>query len=509
MAFGPTSHASIMPIDANGNVTGRNGYTVTWTSYDHPSLINSGSESVQFAYNHNHERWRAIYSGTAGAETTYFVGGLLEKVNTAGANEFRHFIFAGGAQVAVYSRTSAGAITLHYLREDHQGSVAAILNSDGTSYAKESFTAFGNRRSSCTWSGTPTNGSLTAINAVTRHGYTWHTALGAMGLNDMNGRIQDAVTGRFLSPDPYIPSPGNTQSYNRYSYVMNSPLTLVDPSGFAEKTAEQKQARRDANNFYNEKRLAQFGWTFPLMEAIGQMESGNLAFPWASDRYPGFACGYCRIAGELGLKVGRDIPMPISSLARGRTEFAGRLWEWQSGTQTSVTPIDPANGDSQTSSTPGRLVPVTSQGQSWWNTPNTMPFCGRLCALLGQRPTENTATNGQRVMNVVNAASIVTAGLGALSAAGEASLLGREIQLADGFYQAEGSAFKFSAYYYEKLWATGRGAPFLQAEEVLATARTVTPDRMAGFYRYTNEFMEMVYNPTSKEVWHLMPLPGK
>jgi len=55
-----------------------------------------------------------------------------------------------------------------------------------------------------------------------------------MGLNDMNGRIQDAVTGRFLSPDPTIPDPGFTQSYNRYSYVNNNPLTFTDPTGFAD-----------------------------------------------------------------------------------------------------------------------------------------------------------------------------------------------------------------------------------------------------------------------------------
>jgi hypothetical protein len=53
-----------------------------------------------------------------------------------------------------------------------------------------------------------------------------------MGLNHMNGRIEDAVTGRFLSPDPTVPDPNNTQSYNRYSYVVNNPLTLTDPSGF-------------------------------------------------------------------------------------------------------------------------------------------------------------------------------------------------------------------------------------------------------------------------------------
>jgi hypothetical protein len=105
---------------------------------------------------------------------------------------------------------------------------------------------------------------------------------------------------------------------------------------------------------------------------------------------------------------------------------------------------------------------------------------------------------------VLDAAS---AGLGA---AGKGLQLlgtaGREIQLIDGFYQAEGSAFKFSKYYYDKLWSTGRGAPFLQAQEVLQTATTMTADRMAGFYRYTNSAMEMVYNPKTKEVWHIMPL---
>jgi len=53
-----------------------------------------------------------------------------------------------------------------------------------------------------------------------------------MGLNDMNGRIQDAVTGRFLSADPTIPDPTLPQDYNRYSYVRNNPLTFTDPTGF-------------------------------------------------------------------------------------------------------------------------------------------------------------------------------------------------------------------------------------------------------------------------------------
>jgi hypothetical protein len=48
----------------------------------------------------------------------------------------------------------------------------------------------------------------------------------------MNGRIYDPLLGRFLSADIAIQSPLNLQSYNRYTYVMNNPLTLTDPTGF-------------------------------------------------------------------------------------------------------------------------------------------------------------------------------------------------------------------------------------------------------------------------------------
>jgi RHS repeat-associated protein len=70
------------------------------------------------------------------------------------------------------------------------------------------------------------------MDGVTREGYTFQTVLGSMGLNHMNGRVQDAITGRFLSADPYVQNP-STQSYNRYSYVNNNPLSYTDPTGFA------------------------------------------------------------------------------------------------------------------------------------------------------------------------------------------------------------------------------------------------------------------------------------
>ena len=47
----------------------------------------------------------------------------------------------------------------------------------------------------------------------------------------MNARVQDSATGVFLSADSLISQPGYTQSYNRYGYVNNNPLSYNDPSG--------------------------------------------------------------------------------------------------------------------------------------------------------------------------------------------------------------------------------------------------------------------------------------
>jgi len=48
----------------------------------------------------------------------------------------------------------------------------------------------------------------------------------------MNGRIYDPLIARFLSADPFVQEPDNSQNLNRYSYCLNNPLAITDPSGF-------------------------------------------------------------------------------------------------------------------------------------------------------------------------------------------------------------------------------------------------------------------------------------
>ena len=70
------------------------------------------------------------------------------------------------------------------------------------------------------------------LDASTR-GFTGHEMLDALGLINMNGRVYDPLIGRFLSADPIIQTIQLSQALNPYSYVMNNPLALIDPSGYS------------------------------------------------------------------------------------------------------------------------------------------------------------------------------------------------------------------------------------------------------------------------------------
>ncbi len=51
------------------------------------------------------------------------------------------------------------------------------------------------------------------------------------GLSYVRARSYDPATGRFMSHDPLAGGMSSPQSFNRYSYAMNNPVSNVDPSG--------------------------------------------------------------------------------------------------------------------------------------------------------------------------------------------------------------------------------------------------------------------------------------
>ncbi len=65
----------------------------------------------------------------------------------------------------------------------------------------------------------------------------------------MGGRIYDAVIGRMLQADILVQAPTNILSYNRYAYVINNPVNLIDPTGYAwEMSSPYSYSNNDPDN---------------------------------------------------------------------------------------------------------------------------------------------------------------------------------------------------------------------------------------------------------------------
>lgn len=168
-------------------------------------------------------------NGAGRVYSTYdpVTGQPIQRQTVSGSTVHANLGFAFGDNSNLSKRMDYGqGLTEHQL-----GSNSLILSDAGALLAKLSYDAYGKRRGA-NWSGAPTETEMGTVANASREGYTGHTMLDNMGLIHMNGRVQDPLLGRFLSADPYVSDPDNTQNYNRYSYVYNNPLTYTDPSGF-------------------------------------------------------------------------------------------------------------------------------------------------------------------------------------------------------------------------------------------------------------------------------------
>lgn len=222
--------AGIFLYDQNGNMKEGNGRTLEWTSFNMPASITKGNVSIGFSYGPEHQR---IKQTKPGETIYYFAGGVELVVNTASnLRTWTNYVSADGRLVGSLTRASTDALNASipaYYHLDHLGSLDRITDQWGTVIEKLDFDAWGKRR----WA----NGSDDAQGLIppssARRGFTGHEQLDNVGLVHMNGRIYDPVIARFLSADPTVQAPYNLQSFNRYSYVQNNPLSYTDPTGFS------------------------------------------------------------------------------------------------------------------------------------------------------------------------------------------------------------------------------------------------------------------------------------
>ena len=172
---------------------------------------------------------------TTQSTRTYYVG-AYEKAfpesdaDTASAERTR--LPGGVVHVKTTPTTGNATEAFEYRHVDHLGSVVAVSDATATPLAVLGHDPFGDRRRA-DWKRELTDAESAALSGRrTARGFTGHEQLDRTGLVHMSGRLYDPQLGRFLSADRYVANAAMGQDWNRYSYVSNSPMSYVDPTGY-------------------------------------------------------------------------------------------------------------------------------------------------------------------------------------------------------------------------------------------------------------------------------------
>src|SRR6185437_15924066 len=223
--------------DSVGNQTGRPGMTIAYTPFDLPSSYTfTGVDNFQpyagtaFEYDGSQHRIRKTLLNVDGfpEKETAYLDELYERVRDDNGVDTHRFYVGAGSATVVLTRAAGAPDQVAYALTDGLGSVDTLTDGDGKLIEKRSYDAFGARRNPVGWG--PWQGPAPA-SGTTPIGYEGLEEDDEAGLVNMRGRIYDPKIGRFLSTDPIVGRPGFAQSWNPYSYVLNSPLNLRDPSG--------------------------------------------------------------------------------------------------------------------------------------------------------------------------------------------------------------------------------------------------------------------------------------
>jgi len=215
--------------DTRGNMTTAGGRSLTYTLFNKPETITAAGLSTAFKYNPDRKRFHQLTtSGARTTDTRYLENGLYEVVTESGVTRRKAYVGEFLVRTDV-----GGSEELRYLHRDHIGSVEAISDASGAVVERMVFAPFGARRDGAWEDSTPAYeaGLANVTFTTTTQGFTGHEHLDASGFIHMGGRMYDPAIGRFASADRFVQYPELSQNYNRYSYVLNNPLSHTDDSG--------------------------------------------------------------------------------------------------------------------------------------------------------------------------------------------------------------------------------------------------------------------------------------
>jgi RHS repeat-associated protein len=200
--------------DANGNMTNDNLNTIVYDAENHATSSGGSLGSGSYTYDGNGVRVKKVSGSTT---TVYIFSGskvIAEYDNSAPPSApSREYVYGGSALLAKID--SSGT---KYYHQDHLSN-RLVTDSSGNTYTQMGQFPFGdpwyNASNDKLYFTTYERDSESGNDYAMARYYVWRG-------------------GRFLSLDQLAGSTEDPQTLNRYVYVLNDPITLVDPTGMIE-----------------------------------------------------------------------------------------------------------------------------------------------------------------------------------------------------------------------------------------------------------------------------------
>ena len=210
--------------------------------YDENGSLIEDAEEQRFGYDAENHQIAFFNSTNTGStpDATYHYDGEGKRVKKIVGTEVTILVYDASGQLAAEYATQIETANpqVSYLTTDHLGSLRIITAKNGSVTSRKDFGAFGDEITTSERVGGATGNGYNPPNI--RQDYTGYQNDDESGLEFAQARYYNNQHGRFTSVDPLneSASTGDPQTFNRYSYVSNDPLNLVDPSGMTACSAE-------------------------------------------------------------------------------------------------------------------------------------------------------------------------------------------------------------------------------------------------------------------------------
>ena len=209
-----TAKTATYGYDESGNMTARDGHSLTWDSEGNLTKTVKGSSTIANVYDADGNRLvrqdgstTTLYLDSTEIRLTSPADGPQTKVGQ------RWYTFNGKV---VATRTGS---SIQMLASDYHDTGMVQIDPWTGNYIKRRFDPFGQARA----------GAGTVASWAGDRGFL-DKSTDANGLTQIGARYYDAAMGRFISVDPMLVVDDPRQT-NPYTYAGNNPMTLSDPTG--------------------------------------------------------------------------------------------------------------------------------------------------------------------------------------------------------------------------------------------------------------------------------------